>query len=147
MSRFNMASLKDGMRPFIAPWLWLSLWGCALGCVIVASLVPSRTLPTFPHVTDKAEHFLTYMLLGIGAFMLFRNRIVVWIVALGLVGLGCVLEVAQGSLTADRSADVLDAAANTMGVALSALIGQTALKNTLVWIDGWLFGDTIEPLE
>lgn len=139
MPEFNMASLKNNMHPFYQPWLWLTLWCCAIGAVIIASLVPSRTLPTLPHVTDKAEHLLSYAVLGTFACMLFRSRNGRLLTALGLIGLGCLMEVAQGGLTADRTADWQDALANTIGVTLSTLLGLTPLRHSLVWLDRQLF--------
>ena len=143
MPGFNMAPLKNNMHPFHQPWLWLTLWFCAIGAVVIASLVPSRTLPTLPHLTDKTEHLLSYAMLGAGAFMLFRTRRWSWLTALGLIGLGCLLEVAQGHLTADRTADWLDALANTIGIALSTVLGLTPLKHSLVWLDKQLFAANV----
>ncbi|HEY0333381.1 MAG TPA: VanZ family protein, partial [Stenotrophomonas sp.] len=96
--------------------MWCVLWMLAIVAVIVVCLGPPPPLPELPSNSDKAEHFLTYVLLAFGAVQLFATRRALWRAGIGLVLLGIGIEFAQDALTVDRSADPFDALANTLGV-------------------------------
>lgn len=127
------------LRPLRRPGLWLGLWIAAIVAVIVACLTPPAPL-SLPSGSDKVEHFLAYFLLSWGAVQLFAGRRALLRAMLGLVLLGVAIEVAQGTLTANRSADVLDALADTAGVLAGLALLPTPLRNCLQWVDGRLFG-------
>lgn len=118
------------MKAFRRPLVWLVLWLAMVGAVVVASLGPAPAGPDVPQ-GDKWMHVGTYLLLAAGAVQVFRrgSPLVLACGATILVGVG--LEVAQGTVTADRVMDVRDAVANTLGVALGAatclLPGRDAL--------------------
>jgi VanZ family protein len=121
-----------------SPWLkplrhargWLALWALAVLAAIAVELLPAMFLPRVPVGGDKLEHVLGYALLAFAAGQVFARR--AWVrVGLGLVLLGVLLEVAQGTLTATRSADLGDALANGIGVLLGLGCAFTPLGDLL----------------
>ncbi|HEY0661332.1 MAG TPA: VanZ family protein [Lysobacter sp.] len=122
------------LREFHRPRLWLGVWIAAIVAVIVLSLIPPPPMPV-PQGTDKVEHFLAYAVLSAYAAMLFVRRRTQAIVAVGLVGLGVGLEVAQATLTDSRMADSADALANTMGVLAGLFTAATPMAGWLQRVD------------
>lgn len=89
-----------------------------------------RAVPLEGGYTDKYAHFTFYFVFTILWFLYFKSvavavnqtksiRIVVFSVA---VVLGIAIEICQGLFTKDRSADITDVAANTLGSAVAILI-------------------------
>lgn len=101
----------------------------AAACLAVLWLSLSRTsVVVVPGVTlwDKAEHAGAYLTLAIlGAWALGGAR---WSLAVGLFAFGVGVEFAQATMGLGRDGDVLDAAANSLGIALglglARLIGE-----------------------
>lgn len=122
-----------------APWLkplrhargWLALWALAVLAAIAVELLPAMFLPRVPVGGDKLEHVLGYALLAFAAGQVFARR-AWWRVGVGLALLGVLLEVAQGTLTATRSADPGDALANCAGVLLGLGCAFTPLGDLLL---------------
>lgn len=112
---------------------WIGLWVFAVLIVIVGCLLPapSLPLPALPN-GDKAEHFIAYFLLAASAVQLFRRGRALLAVGVALVLLGIVIEVAQGALTTTRSADVLDALADAVGVLAGLAVALTPLRDALL---------------
>lgn len=131
----NVAAL----RPFRRPVPWVLLWCAGIVAVIVVCLGPPPALPELPDNSDKAEHFLTYVLLAFGAVQLFGSRRALCWAGLGLVALGVGIEFAQGAFTVDRSADPFDALANTLGVAAGLSFARTRMREWLLRLDHRLF--------
>ncbi|HDS1147082.1 MULTISPECIES: VanZ family protein [Stenotrophomonas] len=103
------------IKPLRRPRLWSALWVIAVLLVIVVCLIPPPPIP-LPENSDKGEHFLAYFILAGSAVQLFRpGRPLLW-VGVGLVLMGIGIEFAQGALTSNRTADPMDALANTIGV-------------------------------
>lgn len=127
------------MRSFNLPRLWLGLWVAAIITVIVVCLGPPPKIPELPSGSDKVEHFLAYFLLSWGAVQLFARRSALLMAAVGLVVMGIAIEFAQGAWTINRSADPLDALANTTGVVMGLLLLLTPLRGVLQWLDRRLF--------
>ena len=123
------------LKPLRWPHLWLSLWGLAILVVIVVCLMPPPPLPPLPENSDKVEHLLGYFFLAAAAVQLFAGRRALWIVGIGLVAMGIGIEVAQGALTSDRSADPHDALANTMGVLLGMATQFTPWRDLLLRLE------------
>jgi len=119
------------IKPLRRPRVWMALWALAVLVVIVACLIPPPPIP-LPENGDKGEHFLAYFILAGSAVQLFRRgRPLLW-VALGLVLMGVGIEFAQGALTSNRSADPMDAIANTIGVLAGMGIALTPLRDILL---------------
>lgn len=111
------------------PRLWLSLgWLAVLGAIVVC-LMPIQKLPQPPNLSDKSEHFLAYLLLSTW-FAGIYPRTRYWIIAIGLGVMGVLIELAQGSMSYGRHADVLDVIANCSGVLAGLLL-------CWVWLGGW----------
>lgn len=116
---------------------WLSLWWLAIAVVLGASLAPPRALPPIADGSDKLYHLLGYFVLAAVAVQLFRRGAGLWWVAAGLVLMGIAVEWAQGALTAQRSADPLDALANAAGVALGMALAFTPARHWLQRLERW----------
>ena len=131
-----MASLNfaAAMKPLRRPGLWLGLWLLALVVVCVICLVPLDGLPPLPDNSDKVEHLLTYFVLAAGAVQLFGGCRSLLVAALGLMVLGIGIEFAQG-MTAYRSADPMDALANSIGVLLGMATRLTPWRDLLLRIE------------
>jgi hypothetical protein len=100
--------------------IWIAAFWLAVFAGIVLSLMPAPPLhdPWFP-AADKLQHAVAYGLLFLlGGLAGYRARPL----AVGLIALGAVIEVAQGTLTATRSAEWLDLAADAVGVGLGHAI-------------------------
>lgn len=120
------------IKPLRRPLFWLGLWCTAVLLVIVLCLVPAPPLPELPQHSDKVEHFLAYFVLAASAVQLWAGRSALLRVALGLIGLGIGIEIAQGTLTELRSADPMDALANSSGVVAGMATALTPLRDLLL---------------
>ncbi|KTF32596.1 membrane protein [Xanthomonas vesicatoria] len=127
------------MRPFHRPRLWVGLWIAAIVVVIAVCLGPPPEIPELPDNSDKGEHFLTFALLCWGAVQLFATRRAQLVAAIGLVALGIGIEIAQGALTTNRSADPYDALADTLGILAGLCLAWTPLRFVMLRIDQRLF--------
>lgn len=121
------------MRELRWPHFWLGLWLAAVGAVIVLSLLPPPAMAVqAPRNADKLLHFCAYFALAFAALQLFERRAILIACALGLIGLGLVLEWAQGALVPDiRSADPWDGLANSLGVLGAMALVRTPLASCL----------------
>lgn len=120
------------IKPLRRPLFWLGLWCTAVLLVIVLCLVPAPSLPELPQNSDKVEHFLAYFVLAASAVQLWAGRGALLRVALGLIALGIGIEIAQGTLTELRSADPMDALANSGGVVAGMATALTPLRDLLL---------------
>lgn len=93
--------------------------------VLVAAIVAASLAPQLPEavdtISDKAWHFLAYLLLALAGSAIATPRRL-WSTMLRCFLLGAALELAQGALTAARSPEWADLAANTAGIAVAWLI-------------------------
>ncbi|WP_245979272.1 VanZ family protein [Solilutibacter pythonis] len=107
-----------------------------IAVVVVLSLLPPRDIPAPPVGNDKLGHFLAYFFLMAGAVQLHARKSAWLVMALLLVLLGVGLEHAQGAMHLGRTADRMDALANTLGVLAGFATGFTPLRDLLLRIDG-----------
>lgn len=116
-------------RPF-----WVSIFVLLILFVIVASMLPAYDLPDMETNRDKVLHFIGYC--GITGFVasIFRGRIVL-VIALGLIALGGLIEIAQSTLTTTRSGDWIDFGVDAAGVLVGYLLALTPLGNLVLWVD------------
>ncbi|MCC4602983.1 VanZ family protein [Xanthomonas campestris] len=135
-----MAAVTAALRPFHRPALWMGLWIAAIVVLIAVCLGPPPEFPELPSNSDKAEHFLSFALLSWGAVQLFATRRALLLAAFGLVLLGIGIEIAQGALTTNRSADPYDALADTLGILAGLCLAWTPLRFVMLRIDRRLFG-------
>ncbi len=101
--------------PLRFPWVWMSLGWLLLAGVVLGSLLPGSTVSAVA-LQDKLLHAGSYFVLMIWFAGLYERRRHI-VIALGLLGLGAVLDALQGSVSS-RSFEWLDVAANGAGVAL-----------------------------
>jgi VanZ family protein len=97
-------------------WLWRAIgWG-------LLALVASGSLAHLPGSSfelpqgDKYKHVLGYAIVGFWFAQLYPATVDRRKTFLLLLGFGVAIEIAQGVLTSYRSADPLDALANTVGL-------------------------------
>jgi len=95
------------------------------------SLTPRDALPEI-HMWDKPQHLMAYAVLAICGAIGFLGRRPRLIIGVGLIVLGCSLEVAQAAVPG-RNPSVGDAVANIAGIAL----GLAA-----AWIGNRLVGES-----
>jgi len=93
----------------------IALFALACTGVLAASLVPQATLPE-AGVSDKVEHFVAYAGLAILGAWAFTHRM--GRVTAGLIVGGVGVEILQATMPFGRQGDVIDAFANSLGVAL-----------------------------
>lgn len=130
------APAPRALRAFDRPWLWLGAWFALFVLVALGSLWNPDALPT-PSIEgiDKLQHFIGYALLSAWAVMLFARMRAQALAALGVITFGVAIEVAQGVLTTDRSADSADAMANALGALAGLLLSATPLADALQRLD------------
>ena len=112
------------------PYVWLSLgWLLVIG-VIVGSLLPASIIREItPAVNDKIEHFTAYFAMMIWFAGLYP-RAKHLRVAGALLFLGIALDVLQGTATTTRNFELLDIAADAVGIA-------AALGLAYWLLEGW----------
>jgi VanZ family protein len=99
---------------------WIAAIVVLVAAIVAASLAPQ--LPdTVETLSDKAWHFLAYLALALaGSAIATPERL--WRTMLRCFLLGAALELAQGALTAARSPEWTDLAANFAGIVVAWLI-------------------------
>ncbi|MGC2166290.1 MAG: VanZ family protein [Gallionella sp.] len=106
--------------------LWLGVSLCLVALVVYLSLVPHPPTPlTFEHA-DKLEHGLAYATLALCFCQIFLAKNMRVLILAALIFLGVALEFVQG-WTGYRTFDVLDMAANSVGVLLGYMLALTPL--------------------
>ena len=97
------------------------VWGLMVIAVVVSSLLPQHQIPIEIPFTDKVAHFITYMFLTfIALISSTQKHSVLMILALQIL-IGVFVEFAQ-SFTPDRTPELLDVLANSLGVLVGALV-------------------------
>lgn len=123
-----------GLRDFRRPRFWLGTWITMLAATVLVCLLPMpHSVPTVDHF-DKFEHLAGYAILAAYAAMLFATPRARLRAGGMLILLGLALEGMQGWVPW-RSADPLDAMANTVGVALGLLLAMTPASSALQRLD------------
>ncbi len=92
---------------------WHVVGGGLVLIVVVASLVPARSLPHLG-MTDKLEHMIAYGGLAVCYGGLMRPRHYGYL-GVGLLALGGGIEIAQGLMGMGREADLRDFYADALG--------------------------------
>ena len=128
------------LKPLRRPGLWLGLWLLAIAVVIGVCLMPGADLPPVPRNIDKIEHALAFFVLAASAVQLFNPGRALLAAAVGLVLLGVGIEFAQAAFTVDRSADPLDALADSVGVLLGLATAMTPWCDVLLKMQGRVAG-------
>src|SRR5262245_56870857 len=104
------------MLPLRYPYVWLAFgWLLVIG-VVVGSLLPAPVISEItPPFNDKVEHFSAYfaMMMWFGGLYPRAKHLSV---AGALLFLGVSLDVLQGVATTTRTFDLLDIAADAVGI-------------------------------
>lgn len=129
----------SALRGFRRPRVWLGLWGFGWVLCVVLSLIHPPSLGVDVPEGDKIGHFLAYGLLSAWAAWLFATARARWLACLGLVALGVLMEVAQGTLTSDRMMDPRDGWADALGVLVGQLAALGSAGGVLQRLDARLF--------
>jgi VanZ family protein len=116
--------------PLRYPYVWLSLgWLLVIG-VVVGSLLPGPIINEItPPINDKVEHFSAYFVLMIWFAGLYPRAKHLRLAG-ALLFLGTALDVLQGTATRTRTFDLLDIAADAVGIAV-------ALALAFWLLEGW----------
>jgi drug/metabolite transporter superfamily protein YnfA len=104
--------------------LLLTVWFSLRAGGAAASWAPS----------DKVQHAFGYLLLSLW-FLGLVPRERAWRVAAACIGIGVLMELLQGWLTATRQADVWDALANAGGVGAGLVLARLGLDGWAGWIE------------
>ena len=124
------------MLPLRFPWLWLAVgWALAVG-VAVGSLTPAETLVGIS-ISDKLLHAGSYFVLTVWFTGVYEVRRHVPL-ALALIAAGFGIELLQ-LLTETRMFSLLDALANSIGVALGLALARLGLGGWCLRIERFLF--------
>jgi VanZ family protein len=110
--------------------LWLLGLILYLGLIAMASLLPPPDLPLNPGRYDKLWHAAAYLLAAVGCVPLFQRWRWLLLAGVGLAGYGLLMEWLQG-FGGQRSYDLLDALANSAGVAVGLLGGISRWRGRL----------------
>ena len=112
---------------------WLS-GGIAMVLVItVVCLLPATELPS-TGLSDKTEHFLAFGALAFWFGSIVVRRDLPW-VFLAAVAFGGLIEFLQSAMGWGRQGDLLDLAADSIGVALGVLLVLTPLGRWARWFE------------
>ena len=111
-------------------YLWLALlWTClvtVLSLVTIGNIGNSIPIPN----KDKYVHFTFYFVFVV-VWFLFAKRTnmtkkIKWIVLFSAIGYGILMEICQGIISTNRSPDIMDVFANSIG-AITGLIFITII--------------------
>lgn len=126
------------MRDLHTPRLWLTIGWLLIATVFVGSLLPVPSAPIdLPKHFDKVEHVTAYFVLSAWFAQIYRFGTTLLLYVTGLFAMGALLEVLQG-LTAFRSTDAYDLAANVLGLSLGLASSFTLFSRALSVVDARL---------
>jgi VanZ family protein len=114
--------------------LWITVGFSLVLLVVYLSLTRNPPAPLTFDNADKFEHVLAYATLSFWFCQIYLLARLGVVVSMVLIGLGVVLEYMQG-WTGYRTFDVLDMAADGIGVLLGWLLTCTPLGRMLVFIE------------
>lgn len=126
------------MLPLRYPRTWLGLGLLIMVLVLVATLTPNARPMALSFLSDKASHFLAFMLLMLWFCGVFRLPLTP-LVALGLLAFGVLIEVLQSQLPY-RSAEVADALYDVGGIAAGWLLAVVGARRWTQVVEAWLPG-------
>lgn len=94
--------------------------------------MPKSDIGFFPN-SDKIYHLFAYFSLAISwLFSFLKKQNSKFIIALGCIIYGIIIEVLQNTLTTYRTGDYLDVLANTLGVVLGLVVFNLIFKKISV---------------
>ncbi len=120
-------------------------WGVGWALVIyiaISCLEPARYVPNL-HLWDKLEHSSAFFGMTFWFGGLVRRRRYLW-VAFWMLLFGGGIEIAQGLMKVGRSADILDFAADSVGIAVALVLLYIGLGSWTRWLEQFV-GLSREP--
>lgn len=124
------------MHPLRFTGWWVTLGAALLALVIFLCLEPPDGGGA-SRINDKLAHFLAFFALS-GWFAALVERRFYWLVALGMLSVGGLIEVAQSLMALGRSADVFDFVADAAGVGVGILINLPIRDSWFGRLERWL---------
>lgn len=124
------------MQPLRFRGWWVTLGVALLVLVIYLCLEPADGGGA-SRINDKLAHFLAFFALA-GWFAAIVERRFYWLIALGMLSVGGLIEVAQGLMALGRTADLLDFVADGAGVSAGILINLLIRDSWFGRIERWL---------
>ena len=121
------------MRKWLHARTWYLLGVALVLAVVYTSLAPASDLPSVS-LNDKAEHAIAYLLIAVWFGGLIERRHYRWL-AVGLLVLGALIEVAQGLMSLGRTADFFDWLADGAGVVIGIGACAAGLGQWVSWIE------------
>lgn len=122
------------------PLAWRPLWlagALALALsIVVASLVPAPLVEAYA-IDDKLGHAAAYLMLTLWLTGIVERRRYPLAALIALV-MGALLELVQGLLTPTRYAELLDLAANAVGIVLALALAYLAFGGWAARVEAWL---------
>ncbi|HUL81669.1 MAG TPA: VanZ family protein [Gammaproteobacteria bacterium] len=116
------------MLPLRYPRFWLALGWLLVAGVILGSLLPGPVIQEItPALNDKLMHFTAYFVLMVWFAGLYPHAKHVR-VGLALLALGAALDILQGVATRTRSFELLDIAADGVGILAALLLSAWFLE-------------------
>ena len=113
---------------------WLAIGWAMVATVLTLCLMPAP--PTPPLVTsDKAHHLIAFA--GLGLWWRWTSR-TAWGPHVALVGFAVLIEVLQGTCTANRRAEAMDVVADSAGLLCAEGLYRTPLGLLLPRLDQYL---------
>jgi VanZ family protein len=122
--------------------IWWTIGWLIVAFITVSCLEPPRYVPNL-HMWDKLEHALAFYGMTVWFGGLIRERSY-WRLAGWMLLFGASIEVAQGVMGLGRDADVMDFAADAVGVAIALAMVYLGLGSWTERIER-LFGLSLEP--
>jgi VanZ family protein len=113
--------------------LWLVLGWIAVVIALVLNLMPGAALHEV-NINDKLEHIAGYLLLTLW-FCGIYPRTRYWVIALGFLGMGILVELLQGAMHWGRSEDGRDVIADVIGIGLGMMLAAAGLNRWPRWIE------------
>jgi VanZ family protein len=126
------------MLPLLRRKAWAAASVLLVAVVVVASLMPSGSVPTPPVLGfDKIEHFVAYAVLAAWFTGLYpRSRYLLIAILLALLGLA--IEVLQQAMGLGREADPFDLMADLAGIGAGLWLGATVAGGWALRVESWL---------
>lgn len=102
------------------------IFWCTIALNTIMSLIPASSVPDVFNFWDKAQHFLSFVIIAIIGCMAYPKS---WKgLAVGLIAYGAAVEIAQGTLTATRFGDIFDLISDGLGSVAGIFICLTARR-------------------
>ena len=118
--------MRQALLPSLRyPRAWFGAGLLIATVITVTSLLPARDLPALG-ISDKVEHAVAYALLAFWFASVMARRDFVYL-ALALLAFGGGIEIAQGLMGLGREADLLDLAADGVGIVAGVVLAATPL--------------------